>query len=91
MRRPFGDGNQSNAQLGTITFTEKAVSEMPNSFSMGYSDNDFFSYVDADKVDMSKAGFKVLSPRIFDHAMIGEVLLPEHLGLFRAALSSRQS
>ncbi len=87
MQRPFNDGNQSNVQLGTITFTEKAVNEMPNSFGMRYSDgnhnndeyNDFFSYVDADKVDMSKAGFKVLSPRIFDHAMIGEVLLPEHL------------
>ncbi len=41
--------------------------------------NTFFGHINADKVDISKTAWKVLSPRMFVQTAIDEVLLPENL------------
>lgn len=66
-------------KYGTITFTEKVVTEMPamKNGSSTLTDT-FFGHVLADKVDMSKTGWKVVYPYMFSNSKIGEVLLPEN-------------
>ena len=101
-------------KFGTITFTEKNVSSLPNGFNNCYYGryidsrgkpagdyntddsptgrqgcpagsygtgiyNTFFGHVNADKVEISKTAWKVLSPRMFVQTSIDEVVLPENL------------
>ena len=101
-------------KFGTITFTEKNVSQLPNGFNNCYYGryiddsgrpesawhiddvpagtkgcpdgsygtgiyNTFFGHVNADKIDISKTAWKVLSPRMFVQTSIDEVVLPENL------------
>ena len=86
-------------KFGTITFTEKNVSQLPNGYHNCYyyarnpnassscpggaygTDiyNTFFGHINADKVDLSKTAWKVLSPRMFVQSAIDEIKLPEHL------------
>jgi len=101
-------------KFGTITFTEKNVSQLPNGYNNCYYGryiddsgkpesawhiddvpagtkgcpdgsygtgiyNTFFGHVNADKIDISKTAWKVLSPRMFVQTSIDEVVLPENL------------
>ena len=86
-------GGYDAMKYGTITFTDKNVSPFPSTVgdkdSISYSGEysygtlhdtlfgfDFF----ADKVDLSKAGWKVLPSGTFGYySRIGEVVLPENL------------
>ncbi|MBO7560877.1 leucine-rich repeat protein [Candidatus Saccharibacteria bacterium] len=62
-------------KVGTITFTEKATTEINGN----YSDFAPFFIVAADKVDISKTPWKILPQKSFLGATIDEILLPENL------------
>ena len=71
-------------KFGTITFTEKNVSEFPSDYSTndsGTAFDSFFGYdFFADKVDMSKTSWKVIPANTFNYgSKVGTVLLPENL------------
>lgn len=66
-------------KFGNITFTEKAVHQMPFTKINTYVETSdvFFGQVIADKVDLSKTNWTVIGPNTFSNSMIGEVLLPD--------------
>ena len=79
-------------KFGTITFTEKNVTQLPNGYNNCYNArvscsgnygtdmyNMLFGHINADKVDISKTSWKILSPHMFIQTVIDEILLPENL------------
>ena len=79
-------------KFGTITFTEKNKTQLPNGYNNCYNApscpgggygisqyNTLFGHISADKVDISKTAWKVLSPAMFKQTRIDEILLPENL------------
>ncbi len=82
-------------KFGKITFTSKAVHEIPTADDMYYEDwagrinkglerfypqdDEFFGHLIADEIDISQTPWKVLPPNAFNNSMIGEVKLPNNL------------
>ena len=65
-------------KFGTITFTEKAVHEIPIK-RYDRTNDVFFGTMNADKIDMSRTPWKVLPQGLFMHAKIDTVVLPQNL------------
>ncbi len=75
-------------KFGTITFTDKNVSQLPNGYVNSYyidttnavaQKNCFFGHINADKIDIGNTSWKVLSPRMFVQSSIDEIVLPKNL------------
>ncbi len=79
-------------EYGTITFTDKVQTEFPSNFLTDYADAKgwdgygwFFGLhgcgygFHADKIDMSKTGWRVLPKMMTYGSYVDEFLLPEHL------------
>ena len=79
-------GGFISAKYGTIKFTDKVVTEYPEwlytpdeDYPTQYRVGNFFSYLIADKIDLSECGWKILPRQFFLSAQVDEVLLPSGL------------
>ncbi len=94
----YNEGWIMRQKYGTIKFTAKNQSEMPNGYPLVYgwyntpyseSDNGiynaFMGHMGAEKVDLGETNWRVLEPRMFQDAYIGEVVLPHNLEVIGGA------
>ncbi len=84
--RELSDSNSYHQRFGKITFTEKAVHEIPvkENVSCNYGDDchtydSFFGLVIADEIDLSATPWKVLPRFAMNEAKIDSIKLPENL------------